>query len=109
MDMGRELRPSAATPHRVGPSVDGRGKDWVDNVIAHSGKQSGSPSCSKRATVIRMGEEFNMAEDTKVYPTGLTEKEAMEINEGLKWGTRIFGGIAVLAHVLAFALTPWLH
>ncbi len=50
-----------------------------------------------------------MAEDTKVYPTGLTEKEAMEINEGLKWGTRIFGGIAVVAHILAFTLTPWLH
>jgi hypothetical protein len=56
-----------------------------------------------------MGEEFKMAEDTKVYPTGLTEKEAMEINEGLKWGTRIFGAIAVLAHILAFALTPWLQ
>lgn len=57
----------------------------------------------------RMGEEFNMADDTKVYPTGLTEKEAIEINEGLKWGTRIFGAVAVLAHILAFALTPWLH
>jgi hypothetical protein len=56
-----------------------------------------------------MGEEFNMADDTKVYPTGLTEKEAIEINEGLKWGTRIFGAVAVLAHILAFALTPWLH
>ncbi|WP_439546383.1 light-harvesting protein [Sandarakinorhabdus sp.] len=50
-----------------------------------------------------------MADDTKVYPTGLTEKEAIEINEGLKWGSRIFGAIAVLAHILAFALTPWLQ
>lgn len=46
---------------------------------------------------------------TKVYPTGLTEAEAIEINEGLKWGTRIFAAIAVFAHVLAFALTPWLQ
>ena len=50
-----------------------------------------------------------MAEDIKVYPTGLTEKEAIEINEGLKWGTRIFAAIAVLAHILAYALTPWLQ
>jgi light-harvesting protein B-800-850 beta chain len=56
----------------------------------------------------RMGREFNMADDTKVYPTGLTEKEALEINEGLKWGTRIYGACAILAHILAYALTPWL-
>ena len=49
-----------------------------------------------------------MADDTKVYPTGLTEKDAMEINEGLKWGTRIYGACAVLAHILAYALTPWM-
>ena len=50
-----------------------------------------------------------MAEsDTKVYPTGLTEAEAVEINEGLKWGTRIYFGIALGAHALAFILTPWL-
>ena len=47
--------------------------------------------------------------DDRVYPTGLTEKEALEINDGLKWGTRIYGGIAVFAHVLAYILTPWMH
>ncbi|MBX9886285.1 MAG: light-harvesting protein [Novosphingobium sp.] len=47
--------------------------------------------------------------DDMVYPSGLTEKQAIEINEGLKWGTRIYGGIAVMAHVLAFMLTPWLR
>lgn len=47
--------------------------------------------------------------DERVYPSGLTEKEALEINEGLKWGTRIYGAIAVMAHVLAYILTPWLH
>jgi light-harvesting protein B-800-850 beta chain len=47
--------------------------------------------------------------DEKVYPTGLTEAQANEINEGLKWGTRIFAGIAIVAHILAFMLTPWLH
>lgn len=50
-----------------------------------------------------------MAEsDTTVYPTGLTEAQAMEINDGLKWGTRIYFGIAITAHILAFILTPWL-
>jgi hypothetical protein len=50
-----------------------------------------------------------MADDSdRVYPTGLTAKEAEEINEGLKWGTRIFAAIAVFAHILAYMLTPWL-
>ena len=50
-----------------------------------------------------------MADEEKVYPSGLTVKEAEEINEGLKWGTRIFFGIAIVAHILAYMLTPWLH
>lgn len=50
-----------------------------------------------------------MADDTTVYPTGLTEAQALEINDGLKWGTRIFFAISLGAHVLAFVLTPWLR
>lgn len=50
-----------------------------------------------------------MAEDhDRVYPTGLTLKEAEEIQGGLMWGTRIYAAIAVLAHILAYLLTPWL-
>ena len=49
-----------------------------------------------------------MADDTKVYPSGLTEKEAEEIQAGLMWGTRIYAAIAILAHILAYMLTPWL-
>ena len=49
-----------------------------------------------------------MADDTKVYPSGLTEKEAEEIQGGLMWGTRIYAAIAILAHILAYMLTPWL-
>jgi light-harvesting protein B-800-850 beta chain len=45
----------------------------------------------------------------RVYPSGLTPKEANEINEGLKWGTRIYGATAVFAHILAYMLTPWLQ
>jgi light-harvesting protein B-800-850 beta chain len=50
-----------------------------------------------------------MADDTdRVYPTGLTPKEAEEIQNGLMWGTRIYAAIAILAHILAYMLTPWL-
>jgi light-harvesting protein B-800-850 beta chain len=50
-----------------------------------------------------------MADDNeRVYPTGLTPKEAEEIQNGLMWGTRIYAAIAILAHILAYMLTPWL-
>ena len=55
-------------------------------------------------------EVFKMAgDDTHVYPTGLTESQALEINDGLKWGTRIYFAIALAAHALAFVLSPWMQ
>lgn len=50
-----------------------------------------------------------MADETMIYPSGLTLGQANEIQQGLMWGTRIYLAIAVCAHVLAFMLTPWLH
>ena len=50
-----------------------------------------------------------MADDTTVYPTGLTEAQALEINDGLIWVSRIYFASAIGAHVLAFILTPWLR
>jgi light-harvesting protein B-800-850 beta chain len=44
----------------------------------------------------------------RVWPSGLTMREAEELHDGLKQGTRIFGAIAILAHILAFIQTPWL-
>ncbi|WP_242018852.1 light-harvesting protein [Phaeovibrio sulfidiphilus] len=48
-----------------------------------------------------------MADNTKVYPSGLTEKEAMEFGE---WYMRGFAGFllgAVCFHVVVFSYVPW--
>jgi light-harvesting protein B-800-850 beta chain len=51
-----------------------------------------------------------MADDAnKVWPSGLTLKEAEELHGYVINGTRIFGAIALLAHLLSYAYTPWLH
>jgi len=50
-----------------------------------------------------------MPEDAeKVWPTGLTSRQAEELHDYLINGTRVFFMISVLAHVLAYILTPWL-
>jgi light-harvesting protein B-800-850 beta chain len=47
--------------------------------------------------------------DDKVGPSGLTLAESEELQSHLVEGTRVFGMIAVVAHILAFSLSPWLH
>ena len=50
-----------------------------------------------------------MADPNKVYPTGLTLAEAEELHGHVINGARAFGAIAVVAHVLAYLVSPWLH
>jgi light-harvesting protein B-800-850 beta chain len=49
-----------------------------------------------------------MADGEKVWPSGLTESEAEEVNNYLKEGTRIFFFISCVAHLMAYIFTPWL-
>ncbi len=51
-----------------------------------------------------------MSDDpNKVWPTGLTIAESEELHKQIIDGTRIFGLIAVFAHILAYIYSPWLH
>lgn len=50
-----------------------------------------------------------MADRDRVYPSGLTEKEAEELHKHVIDGSRIFFAIAVVAHLLAYLYSPWLH
>jgi light-harvesting protein B-800-850 beta chain len=63
---------------------------------------------ARRASQVMKGVAAMADESDRVYPTGLTPKEAEEIQNGLMWGTRIYAAIAILAHILAYMLTPWL-
>lgn len=51
---------------------------------------------------------FMSDDPDKVWPTGLTLKEAEEVHSYLIDGTRVFGAIALLAHILVAMSTPWL-
>ncbi len=45
----------------------------------------------------------------RVWPSGLTRGEAEELHKNLIDGTRIFGLMSLLAHLLCYVYTPWLQ
>lgn len=53
--------------------------------------------------------EHTMSNDpNKIWPTGLNLSEAEEVHSYLIDGTRVFGVIALIAHLLVAVTTPWL-
>lgn len=48
-----------------------------------------------------------MADNNKIYPSGLTEKEAQEFHDWYLKGFIIFMLASVVAHVFVFTYLPW--
>jgi light-harvesting protein B-800-850 beta chain len=59
-------------------------------------------------TTVGRREHIMSNDPNKVWPTGLTLSEAEEVHSYLIDGTRVFGVIALLAHLLVAVTTPWL-
>lgn len=66
-----------------------------------------------RAAILRSRKQprrrWDISDDPeRVWPTGLNLKEVEEVHSYLIDGTRVFGAIALLAHMLVAITSPWL-
>ncbi len=80
---------------QVKPGAIGPGRRNVVNLPQHDSDDAGTE------------EEFMSNDPDKVWPTGLTLREAEEVHSYLIDGTRVFGVIALIAHLLVAVTTPW--
>jgi light-harvesting protein B-800-850 beta chain len=82
---------------------------YENHSIVHAAGASGMSSTHPRTRRRRGHGGAVMTNDPdKVWPTGLNLREAEEVHSYLIDGTRVFGVIALLAHILVAVATPWL-